>query len=197
MMGTRTLAVGLLAAAVVFAGGCASDQRTVTTGKVRLSADREPFTFSSWDVGRVEWSAAPNDGKDVPPNVSAVLSGGKIVRLRQLTLAKAKGLPGMTVGAPAHVDDHHGNVFATATPVTGSGFHFDFVGERLVHFVAAGYDKDGTPSEPVFETVGLDRRDAYGDVKQYAMPLTHDQCVDLFGGAAGLETDIVVPPFKQ
>ena len=192
-MGSRAFAVGLLAV-VALAGGCASDRRTVTAttkGRVWLSADREPFTFSSWDVSRVEWSA--KDARDVPPNVAAVLPGGKIVPLRGLTLTKARQTAGLTAGPPARVDDHHGAVFAAATPVTGGGFHFDFVGERLVHFVAAGYDNDGTPSEPAFEAVEGDHVDAYGDVKQYALPLTHDECVDLFGGAEGLETELAVP----
>jgi hypothetical protein len=194
-MGTRSFGLGLLAV-VALVGGCASDARTVTTGKVRLSADREPFTFSSWDVSRVEWSAAPNDSKDVPPNVAAVLIGGKVVPLRTLTLTLAKRTPGLKVGTPANVDDHHGNTFANATPVTGSGFKFDYVGERMVHFVAEGYDNDGSPSQPVFECVDGDRRDAFGDIKQYALPLTHDECIDLFGGAQGLETDINIPPFS-
>jgi hypothetical protein len=194
-MGNRSLAVGLLAVAVL-AGGCASDKKTVSTGpagKVWLSADREPFAFSSWDVGRVEWSAAGDKG--VPPDVAAVLTGGTIVPIRSLTLTKAKQIPALTVGPAAKVDDHHGTTFDGATPAKGSGFEFDFVGDRLVHFVAAGYDNDGNPSQPVFEALKGDHRDAYGDVKQYALPLTHDECVDLFGGANGLETEINVPPF--
>ena len=195
-MRSRLCVAGVLAAWAL-SGGCASDSKTATAGAaghVRLSADREPFTFSSWDVGRVEWSAPPADAAAVPPNVAAVLGNGTVLPLRQLTLAKARSTAGLTVAAPARVDDGHGAVYAAATPVTGSGFHFDFAGDRLVHFVATAYDNNGSPSEPTFRALDVSRTDAYGDVKQYALPLGHDECVDLFGGAAGLETELNLPP---
>ncbi len=192
-MRSRLFAVAVLAAL----GGCASDQKTAVSGQsghVRLSADREPFTFSSWDVGRVEWSAPPGDANAVPPHVAAVLPKGAVLPLRQLTLAQARATPGLTVGPAARLDDGHGAVYASATPVVGGGFHFDFAGDRLVHFVAAAYDADGNPAEPVFRALDVSRTDAFGDVKQYSLPLGHDECVDLFGTAGGLETELNVPP---
>ena len=195
-MGSRQFFAGVLAVAV-WTGGCANDQKTATSGPqghVRLSAAREPFTFSSWDVGRVEWSAPPNGAAAAPPNVAAVLITKAVVPLRSLTLEKARQTPGLTVGAPARVDDGHGVVYDAATPVTGSGFRFDFAGDRLVHFVAAPYDNAGSPAEPVFEALDVHRTDTYGDVKQYALPLGQPECVDLFGNGAGLDTDLKLPP---
>jgi hypothetical protein len=184
----------IIIAGLMLATGCASDQRVATAGKVRLSAAREPFTFSSWDVGRVEWSAAPKETHAVPPNVAVVLLDKTVVPLRLLTLDKARRTPALTVGTPARLDDGHGVVYDRVTPVTGSGFRFDFAGDRLVHFVAAPYDNAGSPSEPVFEALDVQRTDAYGDVKQYALPLSQAGCIDLFGSGEGLDTDLVLPP---
>ena len=193
----RRLIAAIISAAIATTAGCADDHKTATAGpngKVRLSAAREPFTFSSWDVGRVEWTAPPADAAALPPHAAVVLTNRTVLPLRELTLAKARTTPGLTVGKPEKVDDGHGGVYANATPVDGSGFHFDFADDRLVHFVAAPYDNAGSPAQPVFEALDVSRTDAYGDVKQYPMPLGHDECVDLFGGAAGLETELKVPP---
>ncbi len=200
-MGSRVrqaLAVILAAsAAAATGGGCARDNKVATAGpagQLRLSAAREPFTFSSWDVGRVEWSAPPADPNAVPPDVAAVLANGRELPLRKLTLAVARGTPGLTVGPPARCDDGHGAVYDPATPVTASGFHFDFAGDRLVHFVAAGVPTpDGGVTQPVFHALAVDRRDANGDPILYAMPLGRTQCADLFGTTEGLQTDLALP----
>ncbi len=193
-----TLCAAATAAAMMLltAVGCANDQRVATTpGHVRLSGDREPFTFSSWDVGRVEWSAPANEPNAVPPDVSAVLADKTVVPLRGLTLAKAKATPGLTVGPAAKADDGQGNVWPSATPATGSGFHFDFVGDRLVHFVAAPVNNpDGSTTQPVMENHAAADLDANGDVRLYTLPLDHDSCIRLFGGAQGLETQFSLPP---
>jgi hypothetical protein len=188
MMSRRRLTVELLACGVMLAlSACANDHKDAMPGHVRLSADREPFTFSSWDIGRVEWPYPPG-GSSTAPNVAAVLTNGTVVPLRGLTLATARTMPGFTVGRPSGTGP-----YGSATPVNGSGFHLDFAGERLVHFVAAGYEKDGNPVQPIFENRNADDRDANGEVRQYVMPLDHDACVRLFGAANGLETDLSVP----
>ena len=187
----------VLTPAALSLAGCVQDKRTSTAGQfhnVRLSANREPFTFSSWDVDRVEWSAPLKTPDAPPPDVSALLGKDTVLPVRGLTLTKARQTPGLTVGAPAKVDDGQGNVWPTATPAAGGGFRFDFVGDRLVHFVAAPVaNPDGSSTAPVFENHAAVDVDADGDVRQYPLPLDHDTCVHLFGTADGLETELALP----
>ena len=179
---------------VAVLAGCASDHKTVTSGPanhVRLSGDREPFVFSSYDVGRVEWSCPDKDANAVPPDVSAVLADGTVLPLRGLTLATAKATRGLSVGPATKVDDGQGDVWPAATPATGSGWRFDFVGDKLVHAVAAPVaNPDGSTTQPALENHAVQDADVNGDVRVYTLPLDHDACVHLFGGANGLETDL-------
>ena len=161
-------------------GGCAHDHREAAAGPVKLSADREPFTFSSWDISKVEWTATAKAPQ--PPDVSAVMADGTVLPLRGLTPGQVRPK------AEPSTRPTSGDSF------DASGFHFDFTGDRLTHFVAAPITKpDGSTVQPVFQNHGGDDRDVNDDVRQYPLPLDHDTCVHLFGGADGMDTQLALP----
>ena len=191
------IAAAAATVAVALSVGCAHDQKTAVAGPrhhLRLSGDREPFTFSSYDIGRVEWSSPAGEPVAEPPDVSAVVGKGTVLPIRGLTLEQAKAADGMTAGPPAKATDASGHSWPAATPVTGSGFRFDFVDGRLVHFVAAPVTlPDGGTLQPVFENHAKADLDVNGQVRRYTLPLDHDGAEHLFGNFEGLETDLTLP----